>query len=156
MPFPYAFSATCRSCMLCNKYRMPLHWCLFSIIRDNCRCFAFCNKISGMLPDRIYSFFINIIDVFLFENCFETWNFQVSETVVCTILLLSMIFTLKFFCFPIAFHIFIIRPFFHYFYKTLYFDRHFRTKGTLKMPFGVYPKKSFQNTPHFTGSGVPA
>ena len=67
MPFTYAFSATCRSCMLCNKYRMPLHWCLFSIIRDNCRCFAFCNKISGMLPDRIHSFFINIIDVFLFQ-----------------------------------------------------------------------------------------
>lgn len=55
-----------------------------------------------------------------------------------------MIFTLKFFCFPIAFHIFIIRPFFHYFYKTLYFDRHFRTKGTLKMPFGVYPKNHFK------------
>lgn len=79
---------------------------------------------------------------------------------------------------------FIIRPFSIYFYNTHYFDRHFHKfppthesfskinasrgiyakiflrypisvqKPLKNIPFGVYPKKSFQNTPHFTESGV--
>ena len=61
--FPTAGS--CR--MLSDKYRMSLHWCLLPIIWNNCRCFPLCDKVSCMLPDRIQSFFINIINIFLFQ-----------------------------------------------------------------------------------------
>ena len=53
--------------MLGYKNRMPSHRCLFSIIWDICRSLPFCNEILCVFPDRIQSFFMNIINIILLK-----------------------------------------------------------------------------------------
>ena len=53
--------------MLCDEHRVTTHRCLLSVIWDICRCFPFCNEILCVFPDRIQSFFMNIINIILFK-----------------------------------------------------------------------------------------
>lgn len=67
MPFPNTLPSTCSSCVLCYKYRMSLHRCLFTIVRNYCRCFSLGNKILCMLPNSIHSLFFYVIYIFLLQ-----------------------------------------------------------------------------------------
>ena len=53
--------------MLCDEYRMSAHGCLLPIIGDICRSLPFCNEILCVFPDRIQSFFMNIINILLLK-----------------------------------------------------------------------------------------
>lgn len=61
MPFEEATTATAACGMLGNKYRMPSHWCLLTVIGNYGRCKAFGNEILCMFTDCCQAFFFNII-----------------------------------------------------------------------------------------------
>ena len=67
MPLSDALPAACSCCMLSDKYRMTLHWCLLAIICYICRSFSLCNKILCMLSDCVQPFFIYVINIFLLQ-----------------------------------------------------------------------------------------
>ena len=60
MPFGEASSATAPRSMLSNKYRMPFHRSLFTIIWNNSRSKSLGYKILGMFTNCCQSLFCNI------------------------------------------------------------------------------------------------
>lgn len=88
MPFEEATTATAACGMLGNKYRMPSHWCLLTVIRNYGRCKAFGNEILCMSTDCCQAFFFNIIFFLLrkTESAAES-RFGQSFKQICQIVL---------------------------------------------------------------------
>ena len=88
MPFEEATTATAACGMLGNKYRMPSHWCLLTVIGNYGRCKAFGNEILCMFTDCCQAFFFNIIFFLLrkTESAAES-RFGQSFKQICQIVL---------------------------------------------------------------------
>jgi hypothetical protein len=53
--------------MLGYKYRVSLHRCLLAVILNDCRCFALCYEIYGVLSDDIHAFIVYVVDISLLQ-----------------------------------------------------------------------------------------